>query len=481
MSNSGSAPSNSGNPISYSAVIDTLTHNSPAPTLGAAGTTTVDPDFGSSVMRVTQNGSCGQDSTANFGPNEGTGWLRTINSNDTAVLFVNNSNGAWFVQPVTLNGSSMSLNGACIALPLGGTGIEFEATNPNLVYGLDPDGMHFDTYNWTNGTTTQVLNIRTIPGFNPLSLYLAYCDGNDSWCATSNNSQDVGTQIAFYNLKTGATAVVDIDNQTVQIGSGSPQAMTGNGVSAGLFSGCGIHEIMPGYDGVWFGLNVHCPNAGTSLPQAFDNIFWKVGTTNVAFIQDNNESGGHEAMGNSVYTADPGYSEGCPAYEMGQTLWQVGNFGGGNGAGNWVGVTNCGNTTFGALQDMHFSWNNDAQDSNSNSYPVMIMPWPEGGANSGQVYEWEIDMVQMSVANGTLKAGGPYGQGAATAPTIWRIAHTYNDSPNAQCNLVYVSPNISQDGKYGMFYSDWMGQTGNTGICTNNRRTDLFIVQLPLP
>jgi hypothetical protein len=69
------------NPMSYNAITNTHTYRGSAPTLGAAGTTTTDPDFRTKVMRITQSGSCSLTSGYSFASNEGTGWSRTINSN----------------------------------------------------------------------------------------------------------------------------------------------------------------------------------------------------------------------------------------------------------------------------------------------------------------------------------------------------------------------------------------------------------------
>lgn len=475
---SGTATTSSGgssNPLSYNAVTDTLAHNSAPPTLGAAGTTTTDPDFSSEVLRVTQSASCGVSAGRSFSANEGTGWLRTVNSNDTAVLFVTD-NGAWYVQPLSLAGT-MSLNGSCVLVPFNETAMEFSATNPDLVFGLDVDGIHFDSFNWTTNVTTQLVNVHGISGFSPTSLYLSYCDSNDAWCATSSSTQDKGTEAAFYNLQTGHTAVVNLAAATVQLDSNSPVAM--DNVTAAFLAGCGIHEMIPSLDGTWWDFTVNgCSFSG--LPHGFDSLYWQVGTNHVAYIQDTNEVGGHEAMGNGVYINAPGASVGCSGsfVSNAMALWNPSTFGG--DPGNWVGVTNCSSVWTGDFSAQHFAWLNNFPDSSSNSYPILNL-FTTASANAGDVYEWELIMIDMAAANAALKAGGPYQVWPSSSPTVWRIAHTYNDPFNNQCPAqAYQSPNISQDGKYALFTSDWLGQTG-VGTCANARRTDVFLVQMPLP
>jgi hypothetical protein len=461
------------NPTSYNAITNTNTYSGAAPTLGIAGTTTTDPDFGTKVMRVTQSGSCSAASGHSFASNEGTGWSRTINSNDTAML-LNLDNGDWYVQPVTLSSSGMSLNGSCVEVvpPLTGTEINFYATNPSLVYGLDSDGAHFDSYKWSTATKTQVFDVATIDGFTPATLFLATCDGNDSWCATSSDTQNNGTQATFYNIKTKATEVVNIANATVQIGSASPVAM--DNATSSLLAGCGIHEIIPGLDGAWWTITLdRCTS--TSLPHDFDNLFWQLGTHHVTYIHDTNEVGGHEAMGvGATYTAAPGSPPGCTPYSNYWTvLWNLANLG--DNPGNWVGAFTC--SSIWGSDDNHFSWLNNYDDIDANSYPILSLT-TAATTNTGAPYEWELDMLNMASANATRKLG--VYRTWPSSETVWRIAHTYNDPVNSQCAAQgYQSPNISSDGKYISFTSDWLGGTG-TGGCTNSRRTDVFVARLPI-
>jgi hypothetical protein len=472
LTGTGTAAAGPNNPISYNAITNTNTYSGSAPRLGAAGTTTTDPDFNSNVMRVTQSGSCGASSGHSFASNEGTGWSRTINSNDTALL-LNLDNGDWYVQPVTLSASGMSLNGSCVAVapPLTGSEMNFYATNPSLVYGLDSDNAHFDSYNWSTATKTQVLDVATISGFTSTTLFLATCDGNDAWCATSSNTQNNGTQAAFYNIQTKATAVVNIANATVQLGSASPVAM--DNATSTFLAGCGIHEIIPGLDGTWWTITLDgCTYSG--LPHDFDNLFWQLGTNHVTYIQDTNEVGGHEAMGvGATYTAAPGSPSGCSPYSNYWTvLWDLTNLGG--NPGNWVGVFSC--SSIWGSDDNHFSWLNNYNDSYANSYPMLSLT-TAATTNTGAPYEWELDMLNMAVANATRKTE-TYGTWPSSE-TVWRIAHSYNDPVNNQCAAQgYQSPNISSDGKYISFTSDWLGGTG-TGTCTNSRRTDVFVAALP--
>ena len=61
------------------------------------------------------------------------------------------------------------------------------------------------------------------------------------------------------------------------------------------------------------------------------------------------------------------------------------------------------------------------------------------------------------------------------ASKVWRFAHTYSTAQNG----FWSSPrgNVSQDGRFFMFTSDWEDQLGQA---PNNHgyRTDVFIVEL---
>ena len=111
---------------------------------------------------------------------------------------------------------------------------------------------------------------------------------------------------------------------------------------------------------------------------------------------------------------------------------------------------------------VHLSWTNNHNDSYSNKYPVIIGSTNEGVSNS---FLWG-DIAAM-------ETGAPIRQGK-----LWRFAQTWNDRAIAQCGFVsYASPSVSRDGKWALFLSDWRGQTGS-GICTNGRRTDMFVFEL---
>jgi hypothetical protein len=72
-------------------------------------------------------------------------------------------------------------------------------------------------------------------------------------------------------------------------------------------------------------------------------------------------------------------------------------------------------------------------------------------------------------------AAGCAAQSTANASKVWRFAHTYSTAKNG----FWSTPrgNVSQDGRFFMFTSDWQDQLGKLPG-SDKYRTDVFIVEL---
>ena len=112
--------------------------------------------------------------------------------------------------------------------------------------------------------------------------------------------------------------------------------------------------------------------------------------------------------------------------------------------------------------DSHFSWNNvDPDDTAPVCYSTFL---PSNSAAPGTApmvtgpWENEIDCAETD------------GKGSK----VWRFAHTYSSAKNG----FWSSPrgNVSQDGRFFEFTSDWENLLG-TGP-TGKNRMDVFIVEL---
>jgi hypothetical protein len=113
--------------------------------------------------------------------------------------------------------------------------------------------------------------------------------------------------------------------------------------------------------------------------------------------------------------------------------------------------------------DLHISWNNvDANDSNPACLSTYRRDNPNApGAPPTVVGPWENEIVCVETDRKESK--------------VWRFAHTYSTAQNG----FWSSPrgNISQDGRFFMFTSDWEDQLGRASGASMYR-TDVFIVEL---
>jgi len=113
--------------------------------------------------------------------------------------------------------------------------------------------------------------------------------------------------------------------------------------------------------------------------------------------------------------------------------------------------------------DLHISWNNaDANDSNPACLSTYRRDNPNTpGAPPNVIGPWENEILCVETDRKDSK--------------VWRFAHTYSTAQNG----FWSSPrgNVSQDGRFYMFTSDWEDQLGRVpGKLLY--RTDVFIVEL---
>jgi hypothetical protein len=113
--------------------------------------------------------------------------------------------------------------------------------------------------------------------------------------------------------------------------------------------------------------------------------------------------------------------------------------------------------------DLHISWNNVNPDD---STPACLSTYRRDnpntpGAPPKVVGPWENEILCVETDRKDSK--------------VWRFAHTYSTAQNG----FWSSPrgNVSQDGRFYMFTSDWEDQLGQVPG-TSSYRTDVFIVEL---
>jgi hypothetical protein len=431
------------------------------PTLGPAGTTTNDPDTHNRVLRVTQSGSYGESAGTAFKAFDG-GWKQAWNANSTR-FFVSSWNGGvvksmynW----VPFNAANMSV-GSGTPVPSQFTDMEWDPNNPDLIDGIA--GNVAKTYNVVTGAWTTVWDPATTNwGATP---WLAGWGGN-SVCIASG-PQDVGYRLACYDRQAAKGQAIDLHAQTI---NGNKFTVYFQGQPVSLPSSIGIHTITMAPDGKFLAIDTHgnslCSIGGLNN-YASTALFINL-QTNTAYEWNAACGQTHWAYGFNSVMAQSAGAKWTPA--------------GPNGPCNSDSRGVLKRSTDAAIDSsvmltepctffnpatwnisVHLSWLNNVNDANANNYPVFLATTNEGVSNS---FLWsDIAAMEMSA---------PLNQGR-----MWRFAQHWNDQYTTQCNFItYSSPAISRDGKWAIFPSDWRGQTGSNGVCTNGKRTDLFLFEL---
>lgn len=459
-------------PLTYCGQTDTSSYSAAPPTLGAAGTNTTDTDFHSVSLRVTQSGSCSEAAGGSFSANGGNGWNRSWEKNDSKVL-VNSETNNWYYQGIDTTTSPISFTGSCVSVTakLHDT-VGFSQATANLMYGYCSHSgstlCSWDTVPADSATT--ITDFASIPGFTLNSPYLLVWDNSDAWFCITNTGQDSSTQIGCYNKSNGNTQVLNLAAATEQQNSGSPVAL--DNLTSTQLAGCGTHTVVIGLDGTWMFISM---NGCSGFPDGNQGeMFWQLGTNHVTWVPTGAGiySSSHLAMGyNGAFINSPGDQPPCPTYGIGWKYWLAptpGTF----AAPHYSGLAPCIDPT--EQYDDHLTWANNVNDANANAYPVIGMGEHDSGANSNGYLEWEIVALETGPALTLLNASTFETEANGR---VWRLGHTFNTTATAQCSyMTYVSPNVSPSGKYISYTSDYEGGTGTNGDCTNNHRTDVFVL-----
>jgi|SRR5579875_1029182 len=191
--------------------------------------------------------------------------------------------------------------------------------------------------------------------------------------------------------------------------------------------------------------------------EGYTLFFWNAETNQVGYCTlQLDDCGGHQTLGSSRLVNDPN------DYDMADVLlrpvWDLHHY------TRLVSPL----PTPHQFTDSHWSWN----DADPNDVMPVCGSIDYAGSSIVRAYSGEIDCV------------------STVGPTrVWRFAHhratgLWNQGPGAPSNF-WATPrgNVSQDGHFYIFTSDWEGGLGNepgsTGCPTSGYcRTDVFIVEL---
>jgi hypothetical protein len=404
-----------------------------------------DPDFGSSMVRAT-------DATTNFQlpgtflRSEGSGKANEWSA-DTKKFYVLGEGGQDLVfafDPATMTISSLpnASAGMGLLIPLR-SGASFSFGDPDLIYGTsDPDTLTITSYRFSTGVSTPIIDTTTcgaqpplIPGPEVVSDDDVTPSLDDNRLSISEGGPEAGKHmfVVVYDKRLGCRWY---NTQTGQIGgqwgvAGTATVTTPYLINHAYLSRSGKYVFILVSREDWSGWYV-----------------WDLSTLHLSTCQlnttPNYECAGYEAVGyNSLVNGPTITGDMQVALRPLRNIAQI----------SQLALP----VSFDWGQSQHFTWSNVNVDD---SAPVC-----------GSTYNYEGDTTIDQPFAGELFCVETDG----IAPTVWRFAHN---------RATYIDPffqtqplgNVSMDGRFFLFTSDWDAQLG-TGT-DGTPRSDVFIVKL---
>ena len=423
--------------------------------LTGANTIITDPSFGNRIVRIT-------DANTNPATNFQNRTFVTATSgsadenlwNIDSTLFLVQDTGAraypFTFNPSTLQASRMYVSSlpATNGLTLAESGM-WSRVSPNILFVAS--GTAISKYDFTDRTNAPspelVYDFASSPNCLPAGF-------TKTWQSRGGVSGDDTVMAMGYSNKggqgTGVYAVV------YKVGSGCTVLNTQTGQVSGDWGAQGtislpdrwtIHNVKLSKDGNWLVVARQGCISSSCLAQPY---FWQIGTTKVVSCGEGGHCSGHWTEGYSHWVNNNGTPLGnqeirqfaVPASATSLTFSFP------------SGLT--GNL------DQHQSWNNvDAADS----VPFASTTW---SPTTPFPAAWYNEIIAVA---------------ADGSGTTWRFAHSFITTQSQNFSTQYGIGSVSQDGRFFIFSSDWMGSLGSeqgARTCTvgTNCRGDVFVVEM---
>lgn len=427
------APRSKCGPPEYCAPADRRVQSYPdkPPAIGPAGSIINDPNFGSRILRVTDNRSDpAQSGRPLFTPSsaEQVSW-----NEDSTMFYVATSGGSFLLydfDPATMKARPARK-------PNLGWGAEpqFSFRQPNLLYGLNHGS--FEQYDVSSRRVTEINNptkcVKLASAYTGSSVTVSADDSR--FMETLGPQQDEFYMVYVYDRTQGCRW---LNTQTGEVGG--QWGPKGTISVADRFL---LHNARMSKSGKFVDLRRGRSFIGKGW------AVWEVDTLNVSVCP--RACGGHHALGYSHMISSPAMT-----HPMDLWLRPL------NHLDNTIPLITELEPDKGPWFDSHFSWNNVDPDD---SAPVCFSTYQTTNPNTPGAaplvtgpWENEIDCAETD------------GKGSK----VWRFAHTYSTARSG----FWSTPrgNVSQDGRFFMFTSDWEDQLGKTP--NGEYRTDVFIVEL---
>jgi hypothetical protein len=423
--------------------------------LSGANTIVTDPNFGNRIVRITDantNPSTTFKNRSYISAASGSADENLWNV-DSTLLIVQDSGSNTYpftFNPNTLQAARMYVSSfpATNGLQLT-VGADWSRVNPNFLYTYS--GTAISKYDFTNRTVPPspqpfydfTSSQNCLPaGFTETWEDRGGVSGDDTvFGMTYSNAGNQGTGVYAVVYKVGSGCSV-LNTQTGKVGGDWGTKGTIN-----IPDRWTIHNAKLSKDGSW--LIIVASNCLSSTC-VLNPYFWQIGTTNVTSCADGGHCGGHWTEGYTHWQNNdnsPISNQVLRAFSEPTTTT------------NLTLVFPSGIDT---NLDQHQSWNNvDPADSlpffsttetTTSPYPA---PW--------------LDEIIAVAADGR--------------GTTWRFAHNFITHDSQQFSTDHAIGSVSQDGKFFILSSDWMGTLGSesgTATCTigTNCRGDVFVVEL---
>jgi hypothetical protein len=425
-------------------------------TLSGANTIVSDPDFGNRIVRVTD---------ANTDPTSGyknrtyettaSGSADDNLWNTDSTLFLVQDTGTFGV-PFAFNPSTFQVgrlyvssypttNGLKI-LPGAGN---WSRVNSQVLYVFPKTAI--GKYDFTNRTTPPsmqtVFDFTTgthcLPsGYTPIWQTMGGVSGGDTvigMAYSNTGGQETGVNVVAYKVGSGCSA---LNTETGQV--------TGDWGASGTINSTDrftVHNVKMSKDGNWLIITSNVCTSGTCAANPY---FWQIGTTNLENCGQGGSCGGH-------YTE--GYTHWINNYGAPWASQQIRTF-------SDPTVVSVVNQNYPSTSD----WNMDQHQSWNNVQPGDSLPFFSTTASI--VTPFTVPWTNEVIAIATDGSG-----------KTWRFAHNFITSRSPNFSTTWGIGTVSQDGRFFLFSSDWMGKLGSESgatTCTlgSDCRGDVFVLEL---
>ena len=428
----------------YNAISDTVPRaEGPAPVLGPANSVYIDPDFGTRILRVSDQNSIPDDPNVDL--IQGGGW-QTPFSADSTKFFINSGRGKtlfYRFDPVNFT-TSLIMDPDNPSQPLQWNGVfvnGFSYQNANIVYGMSTGltGHNIVQYDFSNNTSTVISNI---DGFLPAqdqnwsgysaSVYNDYYDVN--FAATTQH------YVVVYNKPNNQAALIDLVNSTFKgFNSSTFVSMSGTLPAASL-----LHGIQIDKSGRYVAIS----------------------------YSDSTDSNIYVDVQTGTFTNDP-YCHRVTGFS--NAVANCGNQNGNDSSGFYIANLNDPAQHRFLAQNPTGPprWNTDAHPSWNNARPNTALPFITdmrvASPSIFPVRSWDDELIAVAT-DGSNK--------------VWRFAHMHAGQTGYYFTVPFA--HVSPDGQYALINSNWGGTLGTAseaqgtynGNVADQKRVDVFLIEL---